>query len=222
MPNLAPGSVHLPALLLRLTAARFGVKPNHILHLAPLLFRWAAEMSLQWRRKRLAELEAQIDALSNMVTPKHLSGVVIDNWRGDQVLEDEQGSIDKRDLFGVLLKDDSLSATYEESEQNPMAQFLKSISASLGDDVEFEHWSPHWSQPGYTLGKAEALELVGGDAEAAQQIVDGYAPLHELPKEVREQGADAVAAWAIEIGNKELRKLIDVDALILELGIGDE
>lgn len=207
---------------LHLTAARYGVKPNHILHLAPLLFRWAAEMSLQWRRKRLAELETQLDALSNIVTPKHLSGVVIDNWRGDEVLADEQRSIDSHDLFGVLLKDDSLSANYEESEQNPMAQFLKSIAASLGDDVDFEHWSPHWSQPGYTLGKTEALELVGGDEEAAQQIVDGYAPLHELPKEVREQGPNAVAQWAIETGEKELRKLIDVDALMLDLGIDDE
>lgn len=207
---------------LHLTAARYAVKPNHILHLAPLLFRWAAEMSLQWRRKRLAELETQLDALSNIVTPKHLSCVVIDNWRGDEVLADEKRSIDSHDLFGVLLKDDSLSANYEESEQNPMAQFLKSIAASLGDDVDFEHWSPHWSQPGFTLGKTEALELVGGDEEAAQQIVDGYAPLHELPKEVREQGPNAVAQWAIETGEKELRKLIDVDALMLDLGIDDE
>ena len=73
-----------------------------------------------------------------------------------------------------------------------------------------------------TLGKTEALELVGGDEQAAQQIVDGYAPLHELPKEVREQGPNAVAHWAIETDKQEFRKLIDVDALVFELGIDDE
>ena len=207
---------------LQLTAIRYGVRPNHILHLAPLLFRWAAEMSLKHRMERVTEIEGHLDALLGAEAPKHLSGVLTDHWRGGEILDEERRSIANRDLFGEQVSDDAVGVSYEESEQNPIAQFLNSISASLGDDVDFEHWSPHWSQPGYTLGKTEALELVGGDEEAAQQIVDGYAPLHELPKEVREQGPNAVANWAIEIGKQELRKLIDVDALVLELGIDDE
>jgi transcriptional regulator with XRE-family HTH domain len=206
---------------LHLTAIRYDTKPSHILHLAPLLFRWAAEMSLQWRRDRLAELESQLEALSKSSLPKHLSGVVIDNWRGDEILDDEQRSIDQRDIFGQLLNEDSFTASYEESEQNPMAQFLNSIAASLGDDVNFEHWSPHWGHPGYTLGKTEALELTGGNESAAQQIVDGYAPLHEMPKEVRDRGADAVAAWAIETGALKLSNLVDFDAILNEMGISD-
>ncbi len=207
---------------LHLTAARYGVRPNHILHLAPLLFRWAAEMSLKHRMERVIEIEANLDALSGAAAPNHLSGVLTDHWRGSDILDEERRSIANRDLFGEQISDNSVRVGYEESEQNPMAQFLKSISASLGDDVDFEHWSPHWSQPGYTLGKTEALELVGGDEQAAQKIVDGYAPLHELPKEVREQGPNAVAHWAIETGKLELRKLIDVDALMFELGVDDE
>jgi len=207
---------------LHLTAIRYDVKPSHILHLAPLLFRWAAEMSLQRRRERLAEVTKHLDALSKVEAPQHLTELVSNNWRGDEALFDEERSINKRDLFGLLLNDDSLAEDYEESEQNPMAQFLKSISASLGDDVDFEYWSPHWSQPGYTIGKAEALGLVGGDEGAAHQIVSGYAPLHELPKNVRDQGPDAVAHWALETGKQEMRKLIDVDALMVNLGIDDE
>jgi transcriptional regulator with XRE-family HTH domain len=207
---------------LHLTALRYGVKPNHILHLAPFLFQWAAEASLNWRRERLAEIDAKLDALSNIAPPKHLSGVVTDHWRGSDILEEERRSIAKRDLFGLLISEEALPISYEESEQNPMAQFLQAVAGSLGEGVTFDHWSPHWSHPGYTLGKAEALEVVGNDEEAAQEIVSGYAPLHELPKEVREQGPQAVAHWAIETGKKKLRELIDVDALMLELGVDDE
>jgi transcriptional regulator with XRE-family HTH domain len=207
---------------LNLTAMRYGVKASHILHLAPLLFRWAAETSLKWRGERLDEIETRLDALSHIATPKHLNDDVTHNWRADEPLNEERRSIAKRDLFGMLLPDDALPFDYEESEQNPMSQFLKSVAASLGDDVEFEHWSPRWSHPGYTLGKSEALGLVGGNEDAAQHIVDGYAPLHELPKEIREQGTEAVAQWAIETGQQYLNELIDLDSLILDMGGSDE
>lgn len=207
---------------LNLTAMRYGVKATHILHLAPLLFRWAADMSLKWRSERLAELEDHLAALENIRTPLHLNGNVTHNWRADEALDEERRSIAKRDIFGLQLSDDALAEDYEESEQNPMAQFLKSISLSLGDDVNFEYWSPHWSHPGYTLGKSEALDLVGGNETAAQHIVDGYAPLHELPTEVRKRGADAVAQWAIETGETDRNDLIDLNSLLLEIGGSDD
>lgn len=207
---------------LRLTAMRYGVTQSHILHLAPLLFRWAAEQSLEWRRARLSEIEARIDALANAPAPKHLSGSLCDHMNGWEVLEDERRSINRRDLFGVLLKDESLGYNYHEEEQNPMVQFLKTVAETLGDDVDFDHWSPRWGPPDYQLGYQEALELVGGDERAAHKVVSGFAPLHELPKEVREQGAPAVAEWAIETGDTELRKLIDIDALNFELGLEDD
>lgn len=94
-----------------------------------------------------------------------------------------------------------------------MAQFLKKVARDLGEDVEFDHWSPRLGQPSYEMGMAEALELVGGDNKAAREIVNGYAPLHALPKDVRDEGAAAIAKWAIETGDRELRKLVDFDVL---------
>lgn len=99
-----------------------------------------------------------------------------------------------------------------------MATFLKSVANSLGDDVEFEYWSKWWGNPEYTLGKEEALKIVGGDDEAANHIINGNAPLHELPKEIRDQGASAIAQWAKDIGGKLLSELMDFDVANFGLG----
>lgn len=215
MTNAARNALHL-------TAVRYGVSQSHIVHLAPLLFRWAAEQSLQWRRTRLENVSAQIDILANVAVPQHLSGVLTDHWRGNDIIQDEHQSIERRDLFGQLLMEDTLKLDYEEGEQNPMAQFLKTVASSLGNDVEFDHWSPSWGQPSYELGMEEALELVGGDTEAANDIVRGFAPLHELPKNVREQGGAAIAQWAKEASQREIRKIVDVDALFAGLEIEND
>lgn len=207
---------------LNLTALRYNVKPGHILHLAPFLFYWAAEASLKWRQQHLDEIYEKVDALSNLSSMDHLNNLATHNWSGEDILEDERQSIAKRDLFGALLSDDSLSERFEESEQNPMARFLASIAASLGENVEFEHWSPHWSQPGYTLGRKEALELAGGDGDAAHYIVCGTAPLHEMPKEVRDQGSSAIAKWANELGSARLQELENFDLHAFALGGDDD
>ena len=203
---------------LSLVALRYNVKPGQILHLAPFLFYWAAEESLKWRTERLNEINEKIDAVSAVSHPSHLSSLATTNWRGEEILENESRSIAKRDLFGLLIDDENVCSGYEESEQNPIAQFFKSIAATLNGHVEFEYWSPHWSHAGYTLGKEEALELVGGDQDAAHHILCGYAPLHELPKDTREQGSLAIAKWANEIGDATLADHLDSSLNALEIG----
>jgi hypothetical protein len=210
MPNDARNALNL-------TAMRYGVKPSHILHIAPYLFRWAAEASLKWRSDRVAEIEQQNAAMSGIAIPKHLDGNATYNWRGEEILDQERRSISNRDLFGLQVEDEALPHNYEESEHNPMVQFLRSAAALMGDDVEFEHWSPHWSQPGYTLGMPDALSLVGGDEAAAQHIVFGTAPLHELPKEIAGRGPAAVAEWANQIGQR-YEDDIDLEALLSDMG----
>lgn len=203
---------------LSLVALRYNVKSGQILHLAPFLFYWAAEQSLKWRTERLNEINEKIDAVSAVSCPSHLSGLATTNSRGEEILEDERRSIAKRDLFGFLVDDENVCSGYEESEHNPIAQFFKSIANSFDENVEFEHWSPRWSHAGYTLGKEEALQLVGGDEDAAHHIVHGNAPLHEMPKEIREQGSLAIAKWANELGDAQLAKLMDFDLFTSEKG----
>ncbi|MCC5610764.1 helix-turn-helix domain-containing protein [Nostoc sp. CHAB 5834] len=205
---------------LNLTSIRYNVKQSHILHLAPFLFYWAAEQSLKLRQEKLHEINEKLEALSSVCSSKHLSSSITDHWRAEDLLEEERRSIANRDIFGAQLSDDAVRLDYEESEQNPMAQFFASVAESLGENVEFEHWSPHWSHPGYTLGKEEALYLVGGDEDAAHYIVCGTAPLHELPKDVRDQGSSAVAKWATKLGDARMTELEDLD--LASLGIGGD
>lgn len=205
---------------LNLMAIRYGVKASHILHLAPLLFNWAAEASLKQRRRHLEEAHQRLAQLAALDGPKHLQHPADQNWRSEEALEEERRSIEKRDLFGLLLSDEALRDRYEESEHNPMAQFLSQLAKETGEGVEFEHWSPHWSHPGYTLGLDTATELAGGNEEAGWQIANGNAPLHDMPKSVRDGGGGAIAQWALECGQNSLNDLLDLAAL--DLGAGGE
>lgn len=204
---------------LSLVAARYHIKPSHILHLAPLLFLWAAEESLKQRQQRLDDLAVQWEAVGPHSRFQHLHGNLTYNWQGEEVMEEERRSIAKRDIFGLLISDDARHPDYEESEHNPMAQFLRGVVASLEPLASFEHFSPFWDRPGYTLGRDEALALVAGDEDAANHIVNGYAPLHELPKDVREAGPEEIARWAVERANATLDDIMhdtgmDVRALL--------
>ena len=187
---------------LALVALRYNVKPAHILHVAPFLFLWAAEESLRRRQRHLDEVASQWDLLGKLAGARHLSPKLQESWEAEDLMAAEEGSIRARDLFGLKIADEHLRDEYEDSEQNPFAWFLASLAADLGDLAEFEHWSPYWDGPGYTLGQDEAERLTGGNAAAAREIVHGYAPLHELTREIREAGPEAIAEWATEAGNK--------------------
>ena len=192
---------------LALVAMRYSVKPAHIIHLAPFLFLWAAEASLKRRKEAVEAISEQLDRLNATPAPKHLHGLVTDHWRAEEILDAEEKSIRSLDIFGNLIPDEHVSPSYEDSEENPFAVFLKSLADDLGDLAEFDYWMLSWDQPGYRLGETEALAMTGGNNEAAHQIVSGYAPLHELPKSIENAGPDTVASWAIETGQKYREEL---------------
>lgn len=185
---------------LALVAMRYQVKTTSIIHLAPLLFLWAAEESLKRRQQQLEQLAIQYRAVESFEGFTHLNGLLTCNWRGDEVMEAERRSIAKRDIFGRTIPDEQIREGYEESEHNPMAVFLSNLVAGLGGLADFEHWSPHWDQPGYTLGFEEASALVGGDEDAIRHIIHGNVGLHEIPREAREAGAERVADWVRQRG----------------------
>ena len=193
-----------------LVAMRYKVKPSTVVHLAPLLFLWAAEESLRRRKFRLEHLVEQWDAISSREDFLHLDAAVAYNSRADAIIESERKSIASRDIFGLTIPDDEVAFDYEESEHNPMARFLADLTGSLNGLAEFEHWSPYWDQPGYTLGREEAATLVGGDEDAVHHIVCGNVGLHEIPKDVAGNGADSVAAWVREKGDAYVASLSDL------------
>lgn len=187
---------------LTLVAMRYNLKPAHILHIAPFLFLWAAEESLRRRKRHLDEISAKWDALRGQDSPTHLNSRLNVSWEAEDLIVAEDTSIRAKDLFGLRIADEHLPEDYEDSDQNPFARFLAALAEDLGELAEFHYWSPYWEEPGYIVGQDEAEQITGGDRDAAMEIVNGYAPLHELPREVREAGAKAIAAWAIDTGGK--------------------
>jgi transcriptional regulator with XRE-family HTH domain len=178
---------------LSLVALRYRVTRQQVVEAAPLLFFIAAEKSLQERRKRLDALKAAGDAIDNIYPPYFPTRSSIDYG----ALELEHRSIESRDLFGatVTSSDDVIgdyAEDWDEAESNPFSVFLKLALRDVSDKATFDRWSPNiW--PTYRICNDEALQLTGGDEEAAKAIQAGAAPLHERPKTTT---TAEFAAWA--------------------------
>ncbi len=198
---------------LSLVASRYGVKPEHVVQAAPLLFLWAAEESLKRRQQNLASLFDAWSAAEQVKGFAHLDGNLTHHWRGEEIALEEQRSISKRDIFGKLIDREALAVLSDDDDEddlNPMTRFVADLVEPLGDLAAFRYWSPY-SGPQFTMGRDEASALVDGDTDAAEAIVDGIAALHELPKDVRDSGPEQIACWAkerAEEARKELEEFI--------------
>ena len=61
--------------------------------------------------------------------------------------------------------------------------------------------------------------MTGGDEEAARQITNGFAPLHEMPGGVMKAGPRSIAAWAIERGEQYRHEHFpDIDLIDFKAG----
>jgi hypothetical protein len=87
----------------------------------------------------------------------------------------ELDSIDRCDLFGEALKD------------NPFELFLRDLAESVGENVSMDSFD-FCDYPDYRICGEEAALIADGDADLAEQILEGSAPLHEVPKELNEPG----------------------------------
>lgn len=198
---------------LALVARRYGVSHAQIVEIAPLLFLWTAEKSLQQRRVRLSEVEQKYEELDRIGGAfPHLHARAFTNMNAEETLKAEADSIEARDIFGTQIVDyghlPCLRDNYEESEDNPMTMFLKELVGELGDVAEFGWWYSD-SSPYYSICKEEVLNFVGGDKKAADRIHSGHAPLHKLPKELRESGKEVQRAeWARKQGEQWLNDLM--------------
>lgn len=201
-----------PRNALVLVARRYGVSLAQIVEIAPLLFFWAAEKSLQKRRDRLSELDQKYEEISQLGKAfSYLHGRAFHNWNAEETLAAEASSIEARDVFGKTIGDtgfeSALPDQYEESEDNPFTMFLRELVSEFSEAAEIVHWFPD-SSPHYSVCKKEVLGLVGGDEEAADYIHSGQAPLHKLPKELREKGKEQQRAeWSRALGKQWLADL---------------
>jgi transcriptional regulator with XRE-family HTH domain len=204
-----------------LVADRYGVSHAQIGEIAPLLFCWAAEQSLKGRRDRLAEID-KMNAELWQLKARHLHARAFDNYVAEATLEAERQSIAKNDVFGINISGDEfdsfLPENYSEATDNPFSDFLRGLTAELGDLATFAEWDPDDS-PEYTVCGSRVVEYLAGDREAADEVLEGYVLLHKLPKELREEGkGEARAKWVrddVASRRKKISARINLDDLVI-------
>jgi transcriptional regulator with XRE-family HTH domain len=189
---------------LHLTALRYNISQQQIVELAPFLFCWAAEASLRQRRDKIMQVERAYENLQNL--EQDLPHLPASNFTYAEVIAVERQSIENRDLFAIWIQngDTVLDGTFSRFSDmdNPLAMFLGNLAQTMGSVATFEECS--WDElPVYRVCSDEAADLVGGDKDRADDILNGYVSLSEMPREIRdfamfEERADWVRTKADE------------------------
>jgi transcriptional regulator with XRE-family HTH domain len=213
-----------PRNALNLVRRRYRVEPSQIVELAPFLFVWAAEESLRRRQERLSALDralGETKALSHQF--HHLSPEIINFWHVDDAIAAEQSSIEKRDLFGSSIDLDlkEVDPNFDADAENPFAMFLRELVSSFGKVATFVEWSG-WLSPSYRVCFDEAAELVGGDSERADEILNGFVALNEMPKEIRGRGMEKERADWVRAKAEEYRQEVADDLAELNRLLGPD
>jgi transcriptional regulator with XRE-family HTH domain len=176
---------------LLLVCERYHVRPAQVVELAPLLFNWAAEKCLRQRQERIDILQQRESEISEGIERFYTD---VGNLTGDHGPPPE---IELPDLSQFWINQDcglSYRYLFDNSEPGyeefgysaPIVDFLDELASEIGDGAEFARWQTD-SSPTYSICKEEATWLAGGDEVALENILQGYAPLNELPKEFWEQ-----------------------------------
>ena len=112
---------------LQLVAARYAVRPQDVLDIAPLLFVIAAERSLLQRERRLEEVHGAIAHAEGELREHfpHLgAGVAARDGNGEDPLWEEEAALEHRDVFG--------NQNYSEG---PFVHFLRGLAKDLPKDA---------------------------------------------------------------------------------------
>jgi transcriptional regulator with XRE-family HTH domain len=183
---------------------RYNVGVWKVLELAPLLFCWAAEQSLARRRKLLDELEQTHRMARNLEKQFGHISFPTDPPALAASIEAERESIESKDIWGTNIADDYGSGA---SFLNPFEDFLSEALSEFEDVIEFEG-CPDFDYPVFSVCPQEAEDFVGGDKELSQRILSGLIALHEMPKNIRNEGtAQDRARWVKEKLNEFLDRI---------------
>ncbi len=172
---------------LYLISERYFIKPWQVMELAPLLFCWAAEMSLRERRERLNKLEEACKTAQTLESEmRHLPQP---NFiYSEEKIAAESSSINSHDIFGMCFSEDDFSEGHfyppNDDTDNPFALFLAKLIEDISDVACFEGFSPI-DYPIFQVCREEALEMVEGDEILADRIFAGVVDLYDMPKELQ-------------------------------------
>jgi hypothetical protein len=125
-----------------LACHRYGVSEEELLEIAPLLLTIVAEDSLKWRRERLRK---QVDMLYTMSDLLRFRGIDLFGQSADKeetrtILQAEQESIDRNELFGQTRQAAADRLDPDQYPTNPFTEYLEQkVFADLGPDfIDFD------------------------------------------------------------------------------------
>ncbi len=114
---------------LQLAAARYGVRPQNVLDIAPLLFVIVAERSLLERERRLQELSDAIDHAEGILSEhfRHFGGCGVSTHtvESEDPFYGEKAALDNRDVFGSQM----------DSSEGPFIHFVRNLAKGLPEDA---------------------------------------------------------------------------------------
>lgn len=183
-----------------LTALRYRIPVTRIIEVAPYLFVAAAERSLERRRTRLkAVKQALKQADAEAEAFPHLPQTIASSPVAGKAIHAEEESIANRDLLAEQISDDlfvldsPVRYEYDANEHNPFVVSLQeeapdpelaTITRFSRTDTESE------------VCPAEAMKLADDNDDLAIGILHGWAPLHEMPRELFSKDAvEGRVAW---------------------------
>lgn len=178
----------------------YGIPIRSQIEMAPLFVALLAEGSLAWRRKRVKAIEEAADRLMSL-GGGHFSFAYA-AARTQNGAADERTSIERRDLFGDHVGDDTFELGFDPSENNPFADYLQEFASKVeAKTVTFTKefgWKTSEGLPAYRIG-AEIIErLTRGDPDAEYALLRGHVRLKDIPEELGSDDKEAErVAWMI-------------------------
>jgi len=198
-----------------LAELRYGIPIKRIIEAAPYLFVAAAERSLERRRIKLVAVEeacSRADAAAQAFP--HLPCTLARNRaQSDDAILAEKKSIENCDLLAeqisntLFMSHDPIMYDYDPDEHNPLVVSLREEAPNpdVGTITRFSRTNVESE-----VCRGEAMKLADGNADLAEGILEGWAPLHEMPRELRSGAAVRERLRA------ELMKLADGNADLAE------
>lgn len=175
---------------LSLVARRYRIPAVRIMELAPFLFVAAAERSLEQRHLRLLTLESALDAADAAAADfHHLPRTIAPGFEALNDIHAERASIAARDILAEKFSDSlfvlfgPLKDDYDANEDNP---FVSSLKEAVTNPEIAEITSFSKDTIDFCVCRNDALRFAGGDAELAAGILDGWAQIHEMPRDLRQ------------------------------------
>ena len=173
---------------------RYNVNVTDIINMAPLFFTLLAEGSLAWRREKSRQAVDAIDPVEK------IEGF----WRGGlgtglydfvyEGIELEEESIQKADLFGEHLLDDTSRDVdhrfFDSTKENPFAAYLRKLAKEFPDtgiiavDESTLNFGSDFRYPYFDICNDE-LDRIANKSEVAKSSLEtGYARLSEIPEKL--------------------------------------